>query len=215
MLKDMSREPYEPRGILHSEMALIIEHCRHLGIERFIESGVARGQSAYMLAKYMPDVEVHSVELRNTPDLDFACVRLGQFRNVRVYLGDGANLLPLLAASSTKPTAVMCDGPKGAKAVQVVRECFSLPQVKVGFIHDMRRLDHGEPSPHRKCAVEHFPYQMFSDDQKWISETSWMDAENAMTQGQCGAEFEAVHGSYGPTIGVFLNPISKQQTARE
>ena len=47
----IAAEPYEHRGILHSEMALIIHTCRRLSVEVVIESGRARGQSTYMLAK--------------------------------------------------------------------------------------------------------------------------------------------------------------------
>ena len=202
----LAAEPYEARGILHSEVAFIIAACREQGIERFIESGRARGQSTYMLAKYMPDVDVHSVEGRMTQDEHFARARLARLENVKLYMGDGDIMLPLIAAESTKPTAVMCDGPKGARAVKVVRECFSLPQVRVGFIHDMRRLDHTLPSPHRDCAIMHLPLHRFSDDPEHVSASSWMDAGIAAAGGPCGPQFEAEHGSYGPTIGAFFNP---------
>lgn len=205
-LQAMALEPYEARGILHSEVAFIVYYCRRYGIKRFIESGRARGQSAYMLAKYMPDVEVHSVELRDSPDEHFALWRLGTLPNVKCYVGDGAMVLPLIASLDTSKTAVFCDGPKGEKAVHVVRECFSMPHVMLGFIHDMRRLDHGWPSPHRSCAVEHFAFHKFSDEPRHVERLSWMDAGIAAAGGPCGPQFEAEHGSYGPTVGAFFNP---------
>lgn len=215
VLRAIAHEPYEARGILHSEVAYIIDHCRKAGVERFIESGRARGQSTYMLAKYMPDVEVHSVEGRAyTADEEFALWRLGPLPNVNCYVGDGVHLLPLLAAMDTRPTAVFCDGPKGTKAVSVVRECFSLPQVVVGFIHDMRRLDHSLESPYRKCAIEHFAFHSFSDDPRYVEEASWMDANIVSPEPVCGPEFEKVHGSYGPTVGVFHNPIAINQSMK-
>jgi hypothetical protein len=214
-LQALAAEPYEARGILHSEVALIIEACRSLGIKRFIESGRARGQSTYMLAKYMPDVEVHSVEGRMTQDEHFARARLAMLDNVKLYMGDGEMLLPMIASESVAPTAVFCDGPKGVKAVKVVRECFSLPQVMLGFIHDMRKLDHTLPSPHRDCAITHLPYHEFSDDPRLVERLSWLDAvipESEVTRGPAHLE---KHGSYGPTIGAFLNPQSIKQSVRD
>jgi hypothetical protein len=206
MLEQIAQEPYEARGILHSEAAFIIHTCRRLGIKRFIESGRARGQSTYLLGKYMPDVEIHSVEWKpQHEDEAFAQRRLAGLLNVHTYCGDGRELVPDLAECE-EPTAILCDGPKGAAAVTVLEQCFfSYPHVLVGFIHDMRRLDHGGPSPHRAGAVERLPKHLFSDHPQLVKEWSPLDAEIAKAGAPCGAQFEAVHGSYGPTIGAFLN----------
>jgi hypothetical protein len=204
--KAIAGEPYEHRGILHSEVALIIHACRKLGIQRFIESGRARAQSTYMLAKYMPDVEFASVELRDDPDAQYGRERVADMVNVALYDNcNGAEWLPRLCRSAV-PTAVLCDGPKGAAAVAVVQECFSQPHVRLGFIHDMRRLDHGGPSPHRAAAVSAFARHKFSDEPAFVAGSSWMDANVVAAGGPCGPQHEAVFGSYGPTIGVFLNP---------
>jgi hypothetical protein len=209
----IAAEPYERRGILHSEMALMIHICRTLGIEMVIESGRARGQSAYMLAKYLPAAEIHSVELRGSPDEDFARERLGGFANVALYSGDGRGSLPLLALGEARgrPTAVLCDGPKGAAAVEVVEDCFRLAHVRVGFVHDMRRLDHGGPSPHRAAALKTFPRAKFSDEPELVAATSWLDASILSAGGPCGPTHEAEFGSYGPTLGVFMNARSLKQ----
>jgi hypothetical protein len=204
-LAAMAAEPYEARGILHSEMALIIHTCRRLGVREVIESGRARGQSTYMLAKYMPDVEVHSVELRNHPDEAVARERLAAFENVSLYNGDGADFLPWLAAKATGPTAILLDGPKGAAAVDILARCFEYPAVCAGFIHDMRRLDHGGPSPHRAAAVSRFANRAFSDDPRLVAGSSWMDAAIIAGGGPAGPAHEEVFGSYGPTLGVFFN----------
>lgn len=207
-LHALAAEPYESRGILHSEMALIIHTCRKLGVEVFIESGRARGQSTYMLAKYLPEVEIHSVEGRpDHPDEAFARERLKDFKNLRLYQGDGAWFLPHMGQIvAPRKTAVLCDGPKGAGAVRIVGHCFeTYPHVVVGFVHDMRRLDHGGPSPHRAAAVKRFPDARFSDDPKLVAETRWMDAKVVEAGGPCGLRHEAEFGSYGPTVGVFVN----------
>lgn len=204
-MQAIAAEPYEPRGILHSEMALIIHTCRRMGIEVVIESGRARGQSTYMLAKYLPDVDVHSVELRDHPDEAFAQDRLVRFPNVFLHHGDGALIVPRIVEAHTQRIAVLCDGPKGAAAVAVVTECFAKGAL-VGFIHDMRRLDHGGPSPHRAAAIAALPSHAFSDDPRIVVAASWMDANIIASGGPAGPAHEAVFGSYGPTVGVFVNP---------
>jgi hypothetical protein len=205
-LQAMAAEPYEPRGILHSEMALIIHTCRRLGVRTVVESGRARGQSTYMLAKYMAEADIHSVELRNHPDEEVARERLAGFSNVRLVNGDGTALVPMIAASLPVPLAILLDGPKGAAAVAILEECFRWPHVRIGFIHDMRRLDHGAASPHRAVAMSRLPRHAFSDDAQLVAGSSWMDAQIIASGGPAGPAHEAVHGSYGPTVGVFLNP---------
>jgi hypothetical protein len=205
LLSSIASEPYEARGIIHSEMGLIIQICRRLGIEVIIESGRARGQSTYMLAKYLPDVAVHSVELRDHPDEMIARDRLAEFKNVHLISGDGAELLPNLAGMTRNKTAILCDGPKGRAAVDIIDQCFQHDHVLVGFIHDMRKLDHGLPSPHRAAAVSQFKHHAFSDEERLVTSSSWMDANVIAAGGPCGPAHQEEFGSYGPTVGVFLN----------
>lgn len=205
-LEAIAAEPYESRGILHSEMALIIHTCRRMGVEVVIESGRARGQSTAMLAKYLPDAEIYSFELRRTPDEDFARERLAGFANVSLLFGDGSEMVPFAAHGFGKPAAILLDGPKGAAAVEILVKSFANPNVRVGFIHDMRRLDHGGPSPHRAAAIAAFRHHAFSDDPRIVAAASWMDANIIASGGPAGPAHEAVHGSYGPTVGVFVNP---------
>lgn len=198
----LAREPYERRGILNSEMALILVTCRELGIKVMIESGRARGQSTYILAKYLPDVIVHSVEARPGPDTEFGIARLAGMPNVALHTGDGGVLLPKLASASDLPTAILLDGPKGERAVNVLAECFAYPHVRVGFIHDMRRLDYGAPSPHRAAAVNRFPNAAFSDD-GIADHLKWLD--DASDGAPFGEAHERQYGSYGPTLAMVHN----------
>lgn len=205
-MQAIAAEPYEPRGILHSEMALIVHTCRRMGVQVVIESGRARGQSTYMLAKYLPDVAIHSVELRDHPDEAIARERLKDFGNVSLWAGDGNESVPAISASRDYARiAILLDGPKGAAAVSILQRCFEFPHVLVGFIHDMRRLDHGGRSPHRADAIARLPKHAFSDDPRLVQGTSWMDAGILEAGGPCGPKHEAEFGSYGPTLGVFLN----------
>ena len=206
----LAKEPHEARGILNSEMALIIQTIVRFDAKRVIESGRARGQSTYLLGKYLPDREIHSIELRGDhPDEAFARARLSGMGNVALHYGSGIDLVPHLASQSQERTAILLDGPKGAAAVGILETCFKMPHVRFGFIHDMRRLDHGLPSPHRAVAIERLPMHKFSDDPAIVAASSWIDA-NAVS-GTCGPAFEAEFGSYGPTVGLFLNHLNPQQ----
>lgn len=205
---DLSRiadEPYEHRGINHSEMALIIQTCLDLNIEVVIESGRARAQSTYMLAKYLPHVEIHSIEMRGGVDQEFGHRRASVWPNVRLHEGDARQILPQLVRSvGPSPTAVLCDGPKGHDAIALVKLCFERSHVKVGFIHDMRKLDHGAPSPFRAAAIETFPNHRFSDDPDLLERYGWLDQKIMGAGGPSGPAHEVEYGSPGPTVGVFL-----------
>lgn len=215
MLSSLAQEPYEHRGIPHSEMALVLHTIKRLGIEVVIESGRARAQSTYMLAKYLPDVTIHSVEMRGGEDQDFGVERVKNFPNVILHWGNGTFVVPNLAAEmAPKRTAILCDGPKGAGAVRVIGHCFEeYPHVVAGFVHDMRKLDHGGPSPHRAAALERFPAAKFSDDPA-LEGCRWLDAKVVEAGGPVGPAHEAEFGSYGPTVGVFLNNLPHQATAQ-
>lgn len=205
-LEAIAAEPYESRGIIHSEMALILHTCRRLGIEAVVESGRARGQSTYMLAKYLPHAQIISIEFRTSTDQAFGIERVKDFANVTLIEGDGRIALPLLARNSApKLTAVLCDGPKGAAAVEVVQHCFTWPHVRIGFVHDMSPLDHRQPSAKRAAALAAFPNAKFSDDHRLVAGSKWMDAKVLEAGGPCGPEWEKEFGSWGPTVGVILN----------
>ena len=217
-LQAIAAEPYEYRGILHSEMAVILMACREHGIEYVIESGRARAQSTYILAKYLPGVAILSIDARpEHPDTVDGVKRVEGFANVCLFSGDGAILAPALCQKVTapRPTAVLRDGPKGLPALEVMRRCFKHPHVKLDFVHDMRRLDHGQPSIFR-LAAEHFPIARFTDEPSVREELGWMDEKILAAGGPVGPAHEQEYGSYGPTVGVFFNPASitlQQQTA--
>lgn len=205
-LSNIASEAYEARGILPSEMALIIHTMRKHKIELVIESGRARGQSTYMLGKYLPNVKIISLETLLSQDELFARERLRSFQNVTLLMADSKAILPkIVNIYQDKRIGILLDGPKGEKAVNLLQKTFEYPNVIVGFIHDMRKLDNGKPSPHRAAALEKFPDCRFSDDPRIIKAASWMDEKARELGASVGPEHEAIFGSYGPTLGVFLN----------
>ncbi len=216
-LRAIAAEPYEPRGILHSEVALIIHECRKAGIEVIVESGRARAQSTYMLAKYLPQVLIASIEARpEHPDSIFGTARIAGFDNVQTFTGDGKTGVPTLIDMATPEhsnVAVLLDGPKGLQALELLDKAFRRsPKVKLGFIHDMRKLDHGNRSPFRTAAEAIYPTAIFSDAADYAPLAGWMDSSILAAGGPVGPAHEREYGSYGPTIGVFFNPLH-QQTA--
>lgn len=223
LLADLAAEPYEPRGILNSEMALIIGTCRKMGIDAVMESGRARGQSTRLLAKYLPGTEIHSVELNRNDDALFSEQRLKDFANVSLYYGDGNTMLPtLIEMIKGRRLAILLDGPKGHAALDLMAKCFQYPNVVVGFIHDMRTKDHGELSPYRLAAERRFPGSRFSDDPAYVELTKHLDDHigeetgwkpyHARKHDQPESPFESI-GSYGPTVGVFYNRTGQAEVA--
>jgi hypothetical protein len=212
-LSAIAAEPYEHRGILHSEAALILHFCRAHGISAIIESGRARAQSTSMLAKYLPDVLVVSVEARpDHPDSIYGTARVAGFDNVQALTGDGKSAVPsIIDQVRDEHIAVLLDGPKGLQALELLDKCFRRgPHVKLGFIHDMRRLDHGARSPFRTAAEAIYPTAVFSDG-VGLAPFAWMDNQILAAGGPVGPAHEREYGSYGPTIGVFFNPHPLQQ----
>jgi hypothetical protein len=206
----IEKEPYEPRGIFNSEMALLIGLCRKLGVEVVIESGRARGQSTFLLGKYLPGVAIHSVERQRDSDALFAERRLDELDNVTLWYGDGLKLVPQIVQAKTgRRIAILLDGPKGHPALDLLKECTISPDVVVGFIHDMRRVDHDEPAPFRLAAEKMFPGAFFTDDPDYVEATKHLDApvwalgseKSQWVPFNIGGEHT---GSYGPTLGVFV-----------
>lgn len=202
---ELANEAYEARGIFNSEMALAIGTCADRGIEVILESGRARGQSTYLLAKYLPNVKVCSIERFRDDDALFCERRLEGFNNVTLFYGDGRSLIPsLLNVYEGQKIAVIMDGPKGHPALELLESVKA--SVEVGFIHDMRKMDHGGASSFR-LEAEKWPGAFFTDDPDYVDATKHMDAP-VVALGiaanwkphYIGNEYI---GSYGPTLGVF------------
>ena len=228
LLRDLAAEPYEPRGILNSEMALIIGTCRKQRIDVVFESGRARGHSTYLLNKYLYCI-IQSYELRRDDDALYCENKLKGRGNIARGYGDSRILMPQLRDFYKEfwprcRIAVLLDGPKGIAALDLLAECFAYPNVIVGFIHDMRALDHGEPSPYRIEAEKRFPGARFSDDPEYVALTKHLDEHidestgwkpyHARKHDKPESPFEPT-GSYGPTVGVFFNRAGQAKVAAD
>ena len=86
----------EPRGILRSEAFFVRSLCGQ-NPKRIIESGRARGQSTYLLAKSLPNTKIISIEYdKDSVDSQFALERLSECENVQCLFGDSRKLIPEL-----------------------------------------------------------------------------------------------------------------------
>lgn len=203
----LSLEPYEPRGIFNSEMALVLGLCDRLGIEVVVESGRARGQSTYLLAKYLAwrGIAIHSIEYRKDEDALFGEKRLAGFDGVMLHYEDGRQAVPdIVKLFPNAKIAVLLDGPKGQPALDVLDGIRD--RIAVGFIHDMRKVDHGAPAPFRLEAEKRGAW--FTDDQDYVAATMHLDAPvwAIGSASNCTPYYIEGNytGSYGPTLGVFL-----------
>jgi hypothetical protein len=203
-------ESYEERGILSSEMLAVCGVCESLGVDLIVESGRARGQSTWMLARYfqgMPS-RIVSIELERDADAQFAEQRLGAFPNVELRYGDSMKLLPeVLAAAPDRRIAVLLDGPKGKPAIGLLNRAFEQPGVVCGFIHDMRR-----GTPQRELLDASDGRLFFTDDGAYVEEFGGLDRSCLPRPGQAitihtwrpGMKGEDAIQSYGPTLLVML-----------
>jgi hypothetical protein len=202
---------YEERGILNSEMLSACALCRELGAEVIIESGRARGQSTYVLARAFEgtSVAIASIELERDHDAAFAEERLAGFPNVELLYGDSFKILPgLLESLRGRRIAILLDGPKGKPAIELLSRCFvQSADVAVGFIHDMRR-----GTPQRAQLEETADRVFFTDDQTFVEQYSHLDrtclphdgAEITMHTWRPGMKGEDRIESYGPTLAILL-----------
>lgn len=206
-IEELQNEGYEPRGILPSEMAVVVALARAYDIELFIESGRARGQSTKIIAKYLPEVEVHSFELHRDDDAAYAEEALAGFSNLTLHYGDARESIPaLLARRRGKRAAVLIDGPKGKGALRLMHDCVRASKsVVLGFIHDMHKEETSVPVA-RSLAEASFTNRFFSDDNDYVSRTGRLDHAVAADPSfdwsphRIGTKALA---SYGPTIVAF------------
>ncbi len=216
-------EPYSIRGILHSEMALVLGFCQKLDIEVVIESGRARAQSTYILCKYLPNTPIYSIEMRKPSeykksrgyDIGLGIERVKHFDNLTLISEGASTAIPAaLKKMEGKRIALLIDGPKGSMALAHMK-C-ALPKIEVGFAHDFRKIQHdGVLLNCRLKAEEKFPTAWFTDDPEYVTATSWLDQE-------CWSTHDKPKGwtrkpkywapyhqkghftdSYGPTLAVF------------
>ena len=217
-LRGLASESYEPYGIYHSEMACVVAVCRLLDIDMIIESGRALGQSTYILAKYLgtSGVEIHSNRSYSRRPCGIGGTQIvGIQRDPEFYIMEiRLSLIPsLLRGAKDRRIAILIDGPKGRKAIDLFSECITISKdVRVGFIHDLQRLRKGARFLHRTLVVKYFDNTFFTDDEDYVQAYSHLDAILFAPVSLASFPYRLspycrlgeFTGSYGPTIGAIF-----------
>ena len=213
-MEALSLETYEARGIFHSEMAAILGLAKEFDTELFIETGRARGQSTYILGKYLPSASIISVDLTKDNDAAFAEDRVASLRNVELVYGDAFTVVPnLIKAHSSKSIALLIDGPKYVPALELLQSCFrGSDNIKVGFIHDLSK-----DRDARYEVPDFFENYFFTDDPVYVEEFKHLDKKVFGGSGNWRGPFQSKNKprkSYGPTLGIFVPSPGDEKRVR-
>jgi predicted O-methyltransferase YrrM len=144
-------------GIWESEMLLFYAAVAPLGPKQILESGRARGKSTALLAACFPQCQIISVEFdRESPNAAAAEAKLRSYSNVQLVYGDSREILP----SRVEPgDAVLIDGPKDFRALELAIDLLSTGKPSILFAHDFPA-----GSIWRKFIEQHWPDAFFGDD---------------------------------------------------
>ncbi len=108
-------------------------------------------------ARCFPGAQIVSVELdRHSATAAAAEAKLKPYPNVELLYGDSREILPQRLRSGD---AVLIDGPKGFRAVELALQMFRTAKPCAVFIHDFPA-----DSPWRKFLERHWPGVFFGDD---------------------------------------------------
>jgi hypothetical protein len=144
-------------GIWESEMLLFCAAVESVGPKQILESGRARGKSTMILARCFPDLPIISVEFdRESDNAAAAEQKLGPFRNIELVYGDSRDILPQRLQFGD---AVIIDGPKDFRALELAIDLLRTEKPSVVFVHDFP-----SGSLWRKFLERHWPSAFFGDD---------------------------------------------------
>jgi hypothetical protein len=144
-------------GIWESEMFLFYAAAQPFAPKQILESGRARGKSTLMLARSFPAARIVSVEFdSHSPNAAAAEEKLKPCPNVELLYGDSREILP---KHLQRGDAVLIDGPKGFRALQLALRLLRTGRPCTVFVHDF--------PPHtlwREFVERHWPEAFFGDD---------------------------------------------------
>lgn len=208
-------DKYVTRGILNSEMLMVISLLKEMKIDVVIESGRYLGQSTKVLAEALKGTrcEIHSTELNKDEIAEEAERRLAGYENLFLYYGDAADAIPEIVASHKgKRVAMLLDGPKGPPAFKILSDAIAeYDEVVVGFIHDLRNSYPGSMNPNRILVHDWFERIFFTDDEQFVKEFSRLDDDCHIPGFWEPYEIAwRKAGSYGPTLGV-IGPTERDR----
>jgi predicted O-methyltransferase YrrM len=144
-------------GIWESEMFLFYAAVSPCAPKQILESGRSRGKSTLTLARCFPEARIISVELDPlSANATAAEAKLRPYQNVELLYGDSREILPQRLRTGD---AVLIDGPKNFRALELALQILRTAKACVVFIHDFPAN-----APWRKFLERHWPGAFFGDD---------------------------------------------------
>jgi len=144
-------------GIWESEMFLFYAAVAPFQPRQILESGRARGKSTLILAHCFPGAHIVSTELdRDSSNAVAAETKLKPLPNVELVYGDSRRILP---ARLQPGDAVLIDGPKEFRGVELAIELLRTGKPCAVFVHDFPA-----GSRWRRFVEREFPNAFFGDD---------------------------------------------------
>jgi putative methyltransferase len=144
-------------GIWESEMFLFFAAVHPSGPAQILESGRARGKSTLTLARCFPESRIVSVEFeRDSVNAGAAEAKLKPCRNVELLYGDSREILPKRLQPGD---AVLIDGPKGFRGLELGLQLVQTGKPCAVFIHDFP-----PHAPWRRFLERRWPEVFFGDD---------------------------------------------------
>jgi predicted O-methyltransferase YrrM len=144
-------------GIWESEMFLFYAAVYPCAPKQILESGRARGKSTVMLARCFPNARIISVEYdAYSPNAAAAEEKLRPYPKVELLYGDSRGVLPARLAFAD---AVLIDGPKEFRALELALRLLRSEKPCAVFIHDFPR-----GTTWRRFVERHWPNAFFGDD---------------------------------------------------
>jgi Methyltransferase domain len=144
-------------GIWESEMLLFYAAVQPAAPKQILESGRARGKSTLVLARCFPEARIVSVELDSgSANAAAAEGKLTGYNNVELVYGDSRRILPDRIQGGD---AVLIDGPKGFRGLELALDLLRTGKPCVVFLHDFPPR-----TPWRRFVEQHWPDAFFGDD---------------------------------------------------
>lgn len=196
---------YQQRGILLSEGLAFCAMCDLFQIQVIMESGVAGGRSTEIWARYFNQTiyAIDNCKLYGESLFEGTKKRLAQYPNIKFMMGDSFVTIPKLLQSvgGNVRTALLIDGPKGPRAMELAESCFKLPSppIFVG-IHDMCREFDNHLMDQWSSTFFYTDDPTFQEAYRHLDE---LDRSAVAANGKALGEAYPL----GPTIGFAFNPF--------